>query len=77
MAKTYTVMWVCEILAEDPREAAIIARKAIANSPYSYFDVYDPKAGDLPYQVEVANDGNYLESSRTHDYYPLAPKSNN
>jgi len=75
MAKKYTVMWVCEILAEDPKDAAIVARQTIANAPYSYFDVYE-NGGELPRQVEVPNDGNYLESS-TRNYYPLAPKTNN
>jgi len=76
MAKKYTVMWVCEILADDPKDAAIVARQSIANSPYSYFDVYSPTEGELPYQVEVPNDGNYLESSRISHYFPLAPKTN-
>lgn len=77
MAKKYTVMWVCEILADDPKDAAVVARQTIANSPYSYFDVYETNGNELPCQVEVPNDGNYLESSSTHHYFPLAPKTNN
>jgi len=76
MAKKYTVMWVCEVLAENPKDAAVIARQSIAHAPYSYFDVYNPTSGELPHQVEVPNDGNYLECSNTSDYYPLAPKNN-
>lgn len=76
MPKKYLVMWACEVFADSKKDAAVVARQTIANSPYSYFDVYDPAVSELPQQVEVPNDGNYLETSHTYDYYPLAPKTN-
>lgn len=76
MAEKYTVMWICEILADDPKDAAVVARRTIANAPYSYFDVYPTNGTETPYQVEVPNDGTYMESA-LHTYYPEAPKTNN
>ncbi len=75
MTKQYRVMWICDIVADNEGEAASQARHAIANAPYSYFDVYAEESSS-PQQVEVPNDGAFIDGT-AHPYYPLIPKVNN
>lgn len=74
MAKEFTVIWAAKILANNEEDAALAARRTIADAPYSYFDVYEK---ETPYSVEVLNDGQYMDAPSARPHYPLAPRTNN
>lgn len=69
-------MWICDIIAENAEEAAASARRAIATAPFSYFDVY-AESESTPVQVQVPNNGEFLDNVTAHPYYPSLPKRNN
>ncbi len=60
MSKQFRVLWICDILADDELDAAECARRTIASSPYSYFEVYSDD-DTQSVQVEVPNSGRYMD----------------
>ncbi len=73
MARKFTVIWAAEIIANDEEEAAITARRTIADIPYNYFDVYER---ENPYTVRVANDNTHFDSAYAHVNYLPGTKTN-
>ncbi len=76
MPKEFTVIWAAKILANDEKDAAVVARRTIATAPHSYFDVY-AQGSDQPHSVEVPNSGNHIDAAVTRPQYPLVTNGNN